>query len=210
MQAATTPLTLIASNRGSPWDRAECSLGKKPPVQLLPSVWYLFIPASVGVLLLWSFQSSQDLCWERAAPLRPVRRTADWHTQDHECLLGLTVHQLVSVIKRNQMEKCTMIGRSFIPEGYSNLPYFKKIKNKSQNITLQLILINHLKHYPAECKTDYPPLSTVSGFRLYISMITVILIMQIFSQFIKCADQNSLAPAKLMAQGLNLSFLLKF
>lgn len=121
MQAATTPLTLIASNRGSPWDRAECSLGKNPPVQLLPSVWYLFIPASVGVLLLWSFQSSQDLCWERAAPLRPVRRTADWHTQDHECLLGLTVHQLVSVIKRNQMEKCTMIGRSFIPEGYANL-----------------------------------------------------------------------------------------
>lgn len=81
MQAATTPLTLIASNRGSPWDRAECSLGKNPPVQLLPSVWYLFIPASVGVLLLWSFQSSQDLCWERAAPIRPVRRTADWHSR---------------------------------------------------------------------------------------------------------------------------------
>lgn len=49
MQAATTPLTLIASNRGSPWDRTECSLGKNPPVQLLPSVC---IPASVGVLLL--------------------------------------------------------------------------------------------------------------------------------------------------------------
>lgn len=34
MQAATTPFTLIITDRGSPWERTERSRGKDPLVQL--------------------------------------------------------------------------------------------------------------------------------------------------------------------------------
>lgn len=50
MQAATTPLTVI--NRGSPWERAECSLGKKkkkkksPLAQLPPKTSVAFVSPS--------------------------------------------------------------------------------------------------------------------------------------------------------------------